>query len=166
MPSSQIFTSKCGQYSGFLWAYANRHTQLNGQNLIFFHPRKPRLHGYEQHWKHPKFFWISVFAYMFWKERVISSYMYAAAHSLVLSTRGFVIPACINMMTSSNGNIFRVTGTLCGEFTGEFPTQRPVTPSFDVFFDLRLNKRLSKQSWGLLFETPSRSLWRHCNEIL
>ena len=31
------------------------------------------------------------------------------------------------------------------------------------FFDLRLNKRLSKQSWGWLFETPSRLLWRHCN---
>ena len=31
------------------------------------------------------------------------------------------------------------------------------------FFDLRLNKRLSKQSWGWWFETPSRSLWRHCN---
>ena len=26
-----------------------------------------------------------------------------------------------------------------------------------------LNKRLSKQSWGWWFETPSRSLWRHCN---
>ena len=52
-----------------------------------------------------------------------------------------------DMMTSSNGNIFRVTGPLCGEFTGpgEFPTQRPVTRSSDVFFDLRLNKRLSKQ---------------------
>ena len=51
------------------------------------------------------------------------------------------------MMTSSNGNIFRVTGPLCGEFTdpGEFPTQRPVTLSFEVFFDLCLNKRLSKQ---------------------
>ena len=38
------------------------------------------------------------------------------------------------MMTSSNGNIFRVTGHLCGEFTGpgEFPAQRPVTRSFDV----------------------------------
>ena len=47
------------------------------------------------------------------------------------------------MMTSSNGNIFRITGHLCGEFTGEFPTQRPVTQSFDVFFDLRLNKRFS-----------------------
>ena len=53
-------------------------------------------------------------------------------------------------MTSSNENIFRETGSLCGEFTGpgEFPTQRPVTRSFDVFFDLRLNKPLSKQSWG------------------
>ena len=68
-------------------------------------------------------------------------------------------------MTSSNGKIFRVTGPLCGEFTGpgEFPTQRPVTQSFDVFFDLRPNKRLSKQPWGWLFETPSWSLWRQCN---
>ena len=68
-------------------------------------------------------------------------------------------------MTSSNGNIFRVTGPLCGEFTGpgEFPAQRPVTRSFDVFFDLRPNKRLSKQPRGLWFETPSWSLWHHCN---
>ena len=46
--------------------------------------------------------------------------------------------------------------------TGEFPTQRPMTRSFDIFFDLRLNNRLSKQSWGWWFETPWRSLWRHC----
>ena len=71
------------------------------------------------------------------------------------------------MMTSSNGNIFRVTGHLCGEFTGpgEFPTQRPVTQSFDVFFDLRLNKRLSKQWWGWWFESLSCLLWRHRNEL-
>ena len=31
------------------------------------------------------------------------------------------------------------------------------------FLDLRLNKRLSKQSCGWWFETPSRTLWRHCN---
>ena len=71
------------------------------------------------------------------------------------------------MMTSSNGNIFRVTGPLCGEFTGpgEFPPQRQVTRSFDVFFDLRLNKRLSKQPWGWWFETTSWSLWRQCNVL-
>ena len=39
---------------------------------------------------------------------------------------------------SSNGNIFRVTGPLCGNspFTGEFTSQSPVTRSFDAFFDL------------------------------
>ena len=92
---------------------------------------------------------------------------------------GFVVPSVReiiilwrwsgrNMMTSSNGNIFHVTGPLCGEFTGpgEFPTQRPVTQSFPVFFDLRLNKRLSKQPWGWWFETPSWSLWRQCNELI
>ena len=47
---------------------------------------------------------------------------------------------------------------------GEFPTQRPVMRSFEVEFDLRPNKRLSKQSWGWWFETPSRPLWRHRNE--
>ena len=75
---------------------------------------------------------------------------------------------CIHVMTSSDGNIFRVTGPLCGEFTGhgEFPAQRPVTRSFGVVFDLRLNIRLSKQSWGWWFETPSRSLWRHCNDFV
>ena len=31
--------------------------------------------------------------------------------------------------------------------------------------DLRLNKRLSKHSWGWWFETPSRPLWRQCNEF-
>ena len=35
--------------------------------------------------------------------------------------------------------------------------------SFDVFFDRRLDKWLSKQSRCRWFETPSRSLWRHCN---
>ena len=43
--------------------------------------------------------------------------------------------------------------------------QRPLTRSFDVFFDLRPNKRLSKQSLRWWFETPSGSLWRHCNDI-
>ena len=71
------------------------------------------------------------------------------------------------MITSSNENIFRVTGHLCGEFTGpsEFPAQRPVTRSFDVFFDLRLNKRLSKQPWGWWSETLSCPLWRHFNDF-
>ena len=72
-----------------------------------------------------------------------------------------------SMMTSSNGNIFRVTGPLCGEFTGsaEFPAQRPVTRGFDVFFYLRLNKRLNKQPWGWWFEMSPWSLWRQCNDL-
>ena len=45
------------------------------------------------------------------------------------------------MMTSSNGNIFRVTGPLFVDFTGpgESSSQRPVSRSFDVPFDLPLN---------------------------
>ena len=85
---------------------------------------------------------------------------------IVTASRTGCLNAYITMMTSSNGNIFRVTGHLCREFTGpgEFPTQRPVTRSFDVYFHLRPDKRLSKQSLGWWFETLSPPLLRHRNE--
>ena len=43
----------------------------------------------------------------------------------------------LNMITSSNGNIFRVTGP---SVTSEFPSQKPITQSFDVF----LNKTIGQ----------------------
>ena len=48
----------------------------------------------------------------------------------------------IFMMTSSNGNIFRVTDLLCGEFTGQrwIPHTKANDTELYVFFDLRLNK--------------------------
>ena len=69
-------------------------------------------------------------------------------------------------MAQSNGNIFRVTGHLCGEFTGHrwILRTKASDTEFDVFFDLRLNKRLSKQSSGWWFETLLRPLWRHFND--
>ena len=72
------------------------------------------------------------------------------------------------MMTSSNGNIFRIFRLCVGNspVTGEFPSQRPVMWNFDVFFHLRLNKQLSKQSWGWWFEMLSCPLWRLCNANL
>ena len=47
--------------------------------------------------------------------------------------------------------------------TGKFPSHRQWREALIVFFDLHLNNRLSKQSGYQWFETPSRSLWRHCN---
>ena len=72
------------------------------------------------------------------------------------------------MMTSSNGNISALLAFCVGNspVNGEFPTQRPMTRSFDVFFGLRPNKRLSKQWRRWWFETPTRSLWRHCNDCV
>ena len=98
------------------------------------------------------------------KNMIVQDNFHATSGDLLITT--LPILSQFDMMTSSNGNIFRVTGPLCGEFTvpGEFPTQKPVTRSFDVFFDLRLNKRLSKQPWAGWFETLSWSLWRHCND--
>ena len=42
----------------------------------------------------------------------------------------------------------------------------PVTKSFEVFFDPRMNKRFSKQTRRRWFETPSRLLWRNCNDMV
>ena len=69
------------------------------------------------------------------------------------------------MMTSSNGSVLLALCEGNSPVIGEFPSQRPVTRSADVFFDLCVNKRLSKHSRRWWFETPSHSLWRHCNVI-
>ena len=70
----------------------------------------------------------------------------------------------IIMMTSSNGNIFRVTGHVCGEFIGSRWIPRTKAGDAELWC-LRLNKRLSKQSGGWWFETLSSPLWRHCNGL-
>ena len=44
-----------------------------------------------------------------------------------------------------------------------YKCQWPGALIFSLIF--ALNKRLSKQSWGWWFETPSHSLWRHCNVV-
>ena len=64
-----------------------------------------------------------------------------------------------NMMTSSNGNIFRVTGRLCGEFTG--PRWIPCTKASDA------------ELWCFLWSTylsvigdATAPMWRHWNDVL
>ena len=89
-----------------------------------------------------------------------------------------------NVMTSSNGNIFRVTGHLCGEFTGH--RWIPPTKASDAdiwcfsvicgwingWVQNRESGRkcqdyvyIKWEYWSTMwFEMPSRQLWRHCNE--
>ena len=69
------------------------------------------------------------------------------------------------MMTSSNGNLFRVTGPLWGETTGHrwILLTKASDAGIWFLFDLHLNKWLSKQQRRRWFETTSCSLWRHCN---
>ena len=57
-------------------------------------------------------------------------------------------PITQSKMTSSNWNIFRVTGPLWEEFTGEFPSQRPLTRSFNFFFDLQTNFCVNNRDAG------------------
>ena len=56
--------------------------------------------------------------------------------------------------------IFRVTGPLGREFFGH--RWIPLTKASDAeLWCFLWSARLSKQSWGWWFETPSCSLWRH-----
>ena len=61
---------------------------------------------------------------------------------------------------------FRVTGLFMREIHRS-PVNCPYKGQWRgaLMFSLicALNKLLCKQSWGWWFETPSRSLWRHCN---
>ena len=78
-----------------------------------------------------------------------------------------ICPASGYMMTSSDGNIFRVTGHLCGEWTGHRwnpRTQWPVTRSFDIFYDLRLinnwvNYREASDLRSVHMETTEHLTW-------
>ena len=94
----------------------------------------------------------------------VRRYSLPRRHSVGVISRYILSSTRIVMMTSSFGNIFRVTGFL-SPVTGEFPAQGPVTQSFDVFFDLGLDQQFSKQWRRRRFETPWRSLWRHCNVL-
>ena len=71
--------------------------------------------------------------------------------------------ALYHIMTSSNGNIFRVTGHLCGEFTGHRWIPRTKASDVELWWFLWSAPWFSRQSWCWWFETPSRSIWRHCN---
>ena len=77
----------------------------------------------------------------------------------------FVLLCCsVFMMTSSNGNIFHVTGLLRGEFTGGFPSQRPVTRSVDLchpHHSFILQSPKINFVWSDMSNTPQlESSWR------
>ena len=72
---------------------------------------------------------------------------------------------CFFMMTSSNRNLFRVTGPLCGEFTGYrwIPFTKASDTELWCFPWSAPEQTVGKQLWRLWFVTSSRSSWRQCN---
>ena len=71
-------------------------------------------------------------------------------------------------MTSSNGNIFHVTGPLRGEFTGHrwiARTKASDTELWRFLWSVSGQTVEYKQERRRWFETLSRSLWRHTNDI-
>ena len=71
---------------------------------------------------------------------------------------------CI-MMKSWNGNIFRITGPLCGEFIGH--RWIPLTSASDAQLWCIIwsapERAFSTHSGRQWFQTASRSIWRHCS---
>ena len=84
---------------------------------------------------------------------------------LVLCSMTLKHTELVFVMTSWNGNIFRVTGPLCAEFADHrwIPLTKASDAELWCFLWSGLNEWLSKQLRRWWFETPSRSLWRHCN---
>ena len=131
-------------------------------------------------------FWSGFICYQSHSTRIIIKSVHASIASSKLNDAGWLREGSIRKMQTAwchfsmkilpyyhmttwwrhQMETFAALPALCvgnSPITGEFPAQRPVTRSFDVFCDLCLNKRLSKQSWGWWFETPSGSVWRHYN---
>ena len=71
----------------------------------------------------------------------------------------------VTMMTSSNGNIWCVTGHLCGVYTGLrwIPHTKASDAELWCFF---ICAWINDQRLCWWFESPSRSLWRHCNDVI
>ena len=70
------------------------------------------------------------------------------------------------MMTSSNGNIFRATCILWGEFTGHRLILLAKSHDAELWrFLWSAPEQAVEQSRRRWSETPSRSLWRHCNAL-
>ena len=73
------------------------------------------------------------------------------------------------MITSSNGNIFRVTDPLWGEFIGHcLNSHHEGQWHGALMFSLicAWTNSLVKKSRRRWFETPSRPLWHHCNGLV
>ena len=83
-----------------------------------------------------------------------------------VSTVSFRAYTYKTMMTSSM-ETFSALLAICAGNSPRSPVNSPHKGQWRgaLIFSLicALNKRLSKQSWAWWFETPSCSLWRHCN---
>ena len=67
-----------------------------------------------------------------------------------------------SMMTSSNGNIFRVTGHLWGESTGHRWIPLTIASDAELWCFLWSAPEQTVKKWRRRWcETPSRSLWHH-----
>ena len=79
--------------------------------------------------------------------------------------RGIHCWTMVFIMTSSNENIFHVTGLLCGEFTGQrwIPCTKASDTVLWCFLWSAPEPTVEKTMETLVIWDAIRSLWRHCN---
>ena len=87
---------------------------------------------------------------------------------LKISLLGMSLNISNFVMTSSNGNIFRVTGPLWGESTGHqwIPLIKVSDAELSSFLWSEPQQTVEQTMETRWFDTPWRSLWRHCNIVL
>ena len=102
---------------------------------------------------------------MFYALNFSVSYFHLYLHEMRFEY--FVVWIVCFMMTSLNGNIFRITGPLWGDSHGHrwiFPINASDAELW-CFLSSALNKPFRKQSWRRWFEMPSCSSWCYCNDF-
>ena len=80
--------------------------------------------------------------------------------------RTLYVTQASHQMTSLNRNIFCVDGHLCGKFTGPrwIPRTKASDAELSCFLWSASEKTIESKSCGWWFGTPSRPLWRRCND--
>ena len=88
-------------------------------------------------------------------------------HFITLLSSLFITVDNSCKLLALQNNVVSSANKIEGEFTGHrwIPLSKARDAELWCFLWSAPDKRLSKQSWRRWFETPSHSLWCHCNEL-
>ena len=144
-----------------------KQTELFSQPPCPFHRLSPRNNFTKSSWAYRNWNLVKIIFVLTLIGMISSGHEFAYATTAELSWHVQNRDMKLSFMMTSSNRHFSALLAFCENLpvTSAFPSQRSVTRGIDIFFDLHLNKRLSKTPRRRWFETPSRSLWRNCNNF-